>query len=159
MKRILVINPGSTSTKAAIYEDMACVASESIKMDQEVLEATDRIVEQLKLRTEQIAGFIGQNGLKVTDFDIIAARGGMLPACRGGAYRVNKLMVDVLRFTSKGQHASNLSCMIGLRLTEGLDLPVIVYDPLTVDEMDETAKMTGLPEIRLEPIVHVLNSR
>ena len=159
MEKILVINPGSTSTKVAFYEGEQCKASENIKVDTDIVQKTDKIIEQMEMRTKQVKEFIDVHNIKLADLDLIAARGGMLPPCQGGAWTVNQLMIDVIKYAPKSQHASNLACLIGNALAEKNGIPVIVYDPLTVDEMDEISKMTGIPEIKLEPIVHVLNSR
>jgi len=158
MKRILVINPGSTSTKAAVYEDLERVAEESLQMDENFVREFTHPTQQLDVRTKQIEDFMAKNHYTVDDFDIILGRGGMIPNCPGGAYKVNQLMVDVLTYCPSGTHASNLGAMVGYRISQG-KVPVVITDPIVVDEMIDIAKVTGMPEIRFRAITHVLNSR
>lgn len=158
MYRILVINPGSTSTKASVYEDERCIANANVKVDIQEIKKADRIVDQLHMRTEHIRGFLKEQGLSVEDLDIIAARGGMLPPCQSGAFMVNQFMLDVLTYAPKTEHASNLACMIGMELSGGA-IPVMVYDPPTVDELDPLARITGLPQIKVESVQHILNTK
>lgn len=158
MKRILVINPGSTSTKIAVYEDLNCVAEESLKMDENFVRENSLPTQQLDVRTEQVREFMKKNNYTVDDFDIIMGRGGMVPYCPGGAYAVNQMMVDVLTYAPYGTHASNLGALVGYRLAEGKK-PVAITDPIVVDEMYDIAKVTGIPGVTFNPITHVLNSR
>ena len=158
MKRILVINPGSTSTKIAVYEDLECVAEESLKMDEEFVRQNSLPTQQLDVRTAQIEEFMAKNNYTVDDFDIILGRGGMIHSCPGGAYQVNQLMVDVLTYAPSGTHASNLGALVGYRIAQGKK-PVVITDPIVVDEMYDIAKVTGMPGVEFKPITHVLNSR
>ncbi len=158
MKKILVINPGSTSTKLAIYENMKLVNEVNLKLDEEFARAHYMVMEQAEHRTELILNFMKDNGYKVEDFDIIAARGGWLPPCGGGVYAVNQLMLDVLTYAPLGQHASSLGAVIGTNLAQGR-IPVIICDSVSTDELRPMAKMTGMPGVTREPAYHVLNTR
>ncbi len=158
MRKILVINPGSTSTKIAIFEDMNKVGEVNLKMDENFVRTHSTVMEQAEYRTELVRDFLKEHGYAVEDFDIIAARGGYLPSCKGGIYAVNQLMLDVLKYAPQGQHASSLAAVIGYRLCGGKK-PVIICDSISVDEMLPVAKVTGLPMIKRKPVAHVLNSR
>lgn len=158
MKKILVINPGSTSTKIAIFEDMNKLGEVNLKMDEDFVRTHSVVMEQAEYRTELVRDFLVEHGYKVEDFDIIAARGGFLPPCKGGIYAVNQLMLDVLKYAPTGQHASSLAAVIGYQLCEGKK-PVIICDSISVDEMYPIAKVTGLPMVKRKAVAHVLNSR
>ncbi len=159
MKKILVINTGSTSTKVAIFCDDENVLQTNLVMPEDVLRKAVQTVDQLSYRTKVVNDWIKENGYKIEDFDMIAARGGPLPSVQGGAYYVNQLMVDVLTYAPSSRHESALACMVGAALAKGTDVPVIVYDGVTVDEMRKVAKYTGFPGIYNSGRCHVLNSR
>ncbi len=158
MYRVLVINPGSTSTKLAVFEDNKEAAKINIDIPREAVMAAENILDQLPARNEQVKKFLTDNGYKLDDFDMIAARGGMLPPCTGGAYAVNGHMKDVIRYAPLAEHASNLACLMADAVSEG-KVPCIIYDPLTVDELNPIAKYTGLPDVKIQSVTHVLNSR
>lgn len=157
--RVLVINTGSTSTKAAYFENGREVAREDLTADETVQRGMDTVLEELDLREREVLGFLERVGIEPAKLGAVACRGGILPPCRGGAYWVNQLMVDVLTYAPGKEHASNLSCMIGRKIADRWDIPAMIYDAPTVDEMPEIAHLTGLPELRIRPMAHVLNSR
>jgi len=158
MKKILVINPGSTSTKLGIFEDTALVCEVNLKLDEEFARSHYMVMEQAEYRTELIENFMAENGYRIEDFDIIAARGGWVPPCRGGVYAVNQLMLDVLTYKPLGQHASSLGAAIGMKLAAGR-IPVIICDSVSTMECRPLALMTGLPFVTRKPAYHVLNTR
>ena len=159
MKTILVINTGSTSTKVAIFKDDTRVIQDNLFMSEEVLKRSMTAVDQLPFRTQIVTEWLANNGYSIKDLDIIAARGGPLPPIKGGAYRVNQLMVDVLTYAPVSRHESAWACMIGMNLAKGSDVPVIIYDGVSVDEIREVARYTGFPGIRNSGRGHILNSR
>jgi len=153
---ILVINPGSTSTKVAIFED------ENIKIDKVIrhkpyeLEKFDSLMAQKEYREKAILEFLKSNGYKIDDFDAIACRGGILPPLKSGTYIVNEEMVNYLKYKSKVEHASNLAAVIGFELSNG-KIPVFITDPVSVDEMVDEARISGIPEIKRLSLAHALN--
>lgn len=159
MKKIFVINTGSTSTKIAVYHDNINILQENLLMPEEELKKAEQAVDQLPYRTNVVKEWLKDNRCEVSDLDIIVARGGPLPPIRGGAYLVNQLMVDVLRYMPTSRHESSLACMIGADIADGTEVPVIIYDGITVDEMREVAKYTGYPGVFNSGRGHVLNSR
>lgn len=159
MKKIFVINTGSTSTKVAVFHDREKVLQANLVMPEEELKHTTLAVEQLPFRTRVVAGWLAENGYTVDGLDAIAARGGPLPPVKGGAYRVNQLMVDVLTYAPISRHESALSCMIGANIARGTDTPVYIYDSVNVDEMNDVARYTGYPPIKNRGGGHVLNTR
>lgn len=160
MKKIFAINCGSTSTKVAYFEDSLMVSKVSLDMTMEQLKAMPKALDQLDFRTGQVQQFLQENGLNAAEFDMIVARGGTIPAVPSdGAYEVNDLMVASVTYVPMAQHASTLSCLIGKKLAAGTDIPVIIYDPTSVDAADEIAKITGIPEIENRPVAHLLNTK
>ncbi|AEX84607.1 butyrate kinase [Marinitoga sp. 1135] len=158
MKRILVINPGSTSTKIAVFEDNNLIVSEEVSHSMEELEKYDRLMDQIDLRKNEIEEFIGKYGYKVSDFDAIAARGGILPPLESGTYKVNEEMVDYLRNKTKIEHASNLAAVIGWELSNG-EIPIFITDPVSVDEFIPESRISGIPEIERRSLFHALNMK
>lgn len=159
MNRIFVINTGSTSTKVAFFEDDRLLLKDNLILPEEELAKHTRAVTQLAFRVDMVRRFLDENHLKVSELDIIVARGGPLPSIRGGAYRVNQLMLDILRYAPSSEHESSLSCMIGAQLAEGTGVPVMIYDGMSTDEMEDIAKITGFPQSVFSSRGHTLNSR
>lgn len=157
--RILVINTGSTSTKIAQFENTRRIDQTDLVVPMESLQGKTRAVEQLADRTASVREYLSSHGQSIEDFDIVSARGGPLPPCEGGAYLVNDLMLDVLRYAPLSQHESSLSSMIGHELTKGTGIPTIIYDAINSDEFKEEAKWTGVAGIRFLARGHILNTR
>ncbi|EKF48796.1 butyrate kinase [Thermosipho africanus H17ap60334] len=153
---ILVINPGSTSTKVAIFEDDVKKVQETLRHDVEELERFNDLMEQEDFRKEAILKFVESNGYKLEDFDAIACRGGILPPLESGTYIVNEEMVDYLKNKTRVKHASNLAAVIGYSLSGG-KIPVYITDPVSVDEMIDEARLSGIPEIERLSLAHALN--
>ncbi|WP_206512287.1 butyrate kinase [Thermosipho globiformans] len=156
MVLILVINPGSTSTKVAIFEDDIKKVQETLRHDVEELEKFSDLMEQEDFRKEAILKFVESNGYKLEDFDAIACRGGILPPLESGTYIVNEEMVDYLKNKTRVKHASNLAAVIGYSLSGG-KIPVYITDPVSVDEMIDEARLSGIPEIERLSLAHALN--
>lgn len=160
MKKIFAINCGSTSTKVAYFEDLEMVKKVSLDMTMEQLKEMPKVMDQLDFRTNQVKTFLEENQLTPAEFDIVVARAGTIPAIPSdGAYDVNDLMIASVTYVPMAQHASTLSCLIGKKLVEGMDIPVIIYDATSVDAADQIAKITGIPEIENRPIAHLLNTK
>jgi len=159
MKKVFVINTGSTSTKVAIFHDAERVLQDNLVMPEDVLKDCMTAVAQLPYRSKVVSSWLTDNGYAVSDFDIIAARGGPLPPVKSGAYLVNQLMVDVLTYAPASAHESALACMIGAEITKDCDIPVIIYDGVSVDELNDPARYTGFPAIRFSGRGHVLNTK
>lgn len=158
-KNIFVINTGSTSTKIAIFDDGQMLVKEELSIGAAELAHCRTALDQLDMRRDSVLNFLKQRGADPKTFDIIVARGGALPPIEGGAFAVNDLMVNVLKYAAFAQHASNLACMIGREIGDPYGIPVIIYDAPGADEFSPIAKITGLPEISIIPVSHVLNTR
>jgi butyrate kinase len=159
MFKILSINPGSTSTKISIYEDEKKLFEETINHDEKDLNKFENIQSQFDLRKNALLNFLDKNNFKLSDLDAIVSRGGVLPPLKSGAYRINSIMVDYLINTPRDHHASNLGAVIAYNLSENLNIPSYIYDPISVDELEDVARISGLPEIERESRMHALNMR
>ncbi len=157
--RVLVINPGSTSTKVAVFEDEKEVLSIRIDHPVQELEKFERLSDQMEFRKEAIINALEENGFEVKDFDAIACRGGILPPLSGGTYRVSEEMVHYLLNESPVEHASNLAAPIGYELAKPHGIPVFITDPISVDEMLPEAKLSGIPQIERKSYGHYLNMK
>lgn len=159
MKRILAINPGSTSTKVAWYENRKQIFSQGIDHPVEELEKFAHVQDQFAMRKSAIEVLLEGQGLDYHVLDAVVGRGGLLPPVSSGAYRVNEQMVDRLKNRPLVEHASNLGALIAFAFAEELKVPAFIYDSVAVDEMMEIAKISGMPEIRRQSFSHALNAR
>ena len=157
--KILVINPGSTSTKIALYAGEQSLWQENIAHSAAELAAFKSIYEQLPLRLELVKTTMQRKGLAPQELQAVAARGGLLPPLAAGAYEVTPCMLEVLEQRPIHLHASNLAAGIAYAIAQPLGIKAYVYDPVTVDEMSELMRITGLKEIKRHGLGHNLNMR
>ena len=156
---ILVINPGSTSTKVALFENGELIKKENIKHPIDEIKHFDKIIDQLDFRVEVIEKWLKDNNIELNKLDAVVGRGGLLKPIPGGTYEVNERMIEDLRKGVQGEHASNLGGIIAYKIAHPLGIPAFIVDPVVVDEMDDIAKVTGLPEIKRRSIFHALNQK
>lgn len=157
--RILVVNPGSTSTKVALFENERELFSVSESHSKEDLQPYPRIADQYSMRLRVIENSLETHGVGSMKIDAVAGRGGLLKPIPGGTYRVNDKMLDDLRKADRGEHASNLGGLIAHGLAQKFNTPAFIVDPVVVDELEPVARITGLPEIKRRSIFHALNQR
>lgn len=159
MIKTLVINPGSTSTKIAWYEDMTLRWQKNIEHNSKVLSRYSTVFSQLQFRLDTIINAIDNQGSDIHDLSCVMARGGLLPPLSSGGYEVNQIMLEVLEHRPMNHHASNLGAAIGYRIAEQLGIKAYIYDPVTVDEMIDVARITGIKGILRHGQGHNLNMR
>jgi len=159
MKQILVINPGSTSTKIAWYCDDKMKWSENLEHDPAVIKQYSVIYDQLEMRSGVVLDTIARKGERVDALSAVVSRGGLLGRVSAGAYEVNDAMVEVLRERPVNHHASNLGAAIALRIARQAGVKAYIYDPVTVDEMIDLVRITGLKEVERFGQGHNLNMR
>lgn len=157
--KILVVNPGSTSTKIALFEGRDLLWQQNIEHDAEEIRHYPTIYAQLDMRTETVLAALRAHGGRVEELACVMSRGGLLPPLPSGAYRVNPEMLDVLEHRPMNHHASNLGAAIAYRLAEPCGIPAYIYDPVTVDEMIDLVRITGLKQVRRHGQGHNLNMR
>ena len=156
--KLLTINPGSTSTKIAVYDDTTPVFAQSIKHSVEDLKSFIRVCDQFEFRRDLVLKCLADNGIPL-DFDAIVGRGGILKPIEGGVYRVNEQMLSEMS-TPLRDHASNLGCRIAHDISSRIPgcIPLIA-DPVVVDEMLDVARISGSPLMPRESTWHALNQR
>ena len=155
---ILVINPGSTSTKIAVYEDEQPILLRSIRHTIEELDRFPRIVDQMDFRRDLVVDELRRMGVKCR-FDAIIGRGGLAKPVSGGVYEVNDAMLNDITHALR-KHACNLGCLIASELAALLPgCRAFIADPGVVDELDEVARITGSPQMPVTVIWHALNQR
>ncbi len=159
MEQILVINPGSTSTKIAVFDGKDPVFTESIKHDPGELDKFEHVTDQYEFRKELVLGCLKEHGYSISALDAVVSRGGLLTPIKAGAYKVNDDMVWQVVNRPQNEHASNVGCMIALAISKELDIPAYIYDGITVDELTPINKITGLEILRRKGMGHNLNTR
>ncbi len=159
MYRVLVINPGSTSTKLAVFENKKKVKSINIPHTSEELRKFEHIADQYQFRLEKIENFLKEAGYALKDFSAIVGRGGLIHSVEGGTYFVNDKMIEELKSAKYGEHASNLGAILAHKLAQKTSIPSFIVDPVVVDEMEEIAKIAGHPDFVRKSIFHALNQK
>lgn len=158
MSRILVINPGSTSTKLALWDSEVGIFDQTnIQHSNDNLSQFPTIIDQLTFRRQAVEDYLQKKQYQITDFQCLAARGGLLKPLTGGTYRVNSAMISDLQKGVQGEHASNLAALIASELTKNNELPCFITDPVSVDEFNDLARFSGIKEINRRSLGHALN--
>ena len=162
--KILVINPGSTTTKLALYEDQTPIFEQKIDhaQDQEFQKKFSRpgsVLDQLEDRYKAIEDLLQQS--KVDHLDAVVGRGGMLPPTPSGTFTINDKMMDDLYHRPVANHASNLGAPLALRVAQKYNIPdkAFIVDPVTTDEIEPKKKITGIAEIKRYAGWHALNQK
>lgn len=158
-KRILILNPGSTSTKIGVFHNERCIFEVTLRHNSEELQRFHSIIDQYGFRKRHILESLHEQGINISKFDAVCARGGLLRPIEGGTYEVNDVMIEDLKSGYAGQHASNLGGIIAREIADGLNIPSYIVDPVVVDEMSALAKISGMPEIERKSIFHALNQK
>lgn len=159
MKKRLIINPGSTSTKIAIYEGVRCTAASSISHRQEELSQFPQIVDQLDYRYNAVKEEIFKARLSFDDFEGVIGIGGLLKNVLSGVYAANAEMEKDLSSAKYGEHAANLGALIARKITKEYGIPGYIADPITVDEMQDIARISGHPLLPRYGRTHTLNHK
>ncbi|MEC1548458.1 butyrate kinase [Bacillus rugosus] len=158
-KRILTINPGSTSTKIGVFHNERSIFEKTLRHNIEELQRFNHIIDQYEFRKNHILETLHEQGINISKFDAVCARGGLLRPIEGGTYEVSDDMIEDLKSGYAGQHASNLGGIIAREIADGLNIPSYIVDPVVVDEMSVLAKISGMPEIERKSIFHALNQK
>lgn len=157
--RILVINPGSTSTKIGVFHNERSIFEKTIRHDTEALRAYKKIIDQYEFRKQTILETLDHEGINISKLDAVCGRGGLLRPIEGGTYAVNEAMLQDLRRGYSGQHASNLGGILAHEIASALNIPAFIVDPVVVDELDPIARISGFSLIERRSIFHALNQK
>ncbi|CCO22876.1 butyrate kinase [Maridesulfovibrio hydrothermalis] len=156
--KILVINPGSTSTKVAVFCDEKLCFDAEVRHPRESIDKFSTVMEQKDFRSAAVMSLIKDEVAKGRP-DMVVGRGGLLKAIPGGPYSINDEMIADLAGEKYGSHPCNLGAIIAQDLAEKWSVPSMIMDPVVTDEMDPVAKVTGLSEIRRRSVFHALSQR
>lgn len=159
MFKILAINPGSTSTKIALYEETKEICKKNIEHSNEEIGKYKNVADQYEMRHREIIEFLQEINFDVRELSAVVGRGGLLPPVKSGAYRVNEAMVDRLKNRPVVEHASNLGAIIAYSIAEPLEIPSYIYDSVAVDELKDIARISGMVDIERKSFSHALNMR
>jgi butyrate kinase len=154
---MLIINPGSTSTKMALFDGDTKLAEEVIRHDPKELARFDNVADQFDYRMEGIDRWIDSLHLKPGQIKAVVGRGAPLKPLEGGSYEINEAMLHAVRTMQYSNHASNLGAIIAHHLGKRFGVPSLISDPITVDNFTDIARVSGVPEIERKCRSHALN--
>ena len=159
--RVLAINPGSTSTKIAVFDDTKNVFTETLRHDAKEIDSFGGIIEQYEFRKNLVLNALNKHGVEVASLEAVVGRGGLIRSVPSGTYKVGeKLLADLKNPELWGRiHASNLGAFIAKSIADEINVPSFIVDPVTVDEFPPIAKISGCPEIERQSLFHALNIR
>lgn len=157
--KLLIINPGSTSTKIGVYEDEKEVFVETLRHSSDEIAKYSSIFEQKEFRKEVIMNVLKENNFDVNTLDAVVGRGGMLKPMAGGTYEVNDELINDLKAGVQGQHASNLGGILANEITKEVGGRAFIVDPVVVDELENVARISGVPELPRKSKFHALNQK
>ncbi|MFS0781010.1 butyrate kinase [Bacillus sp. 1P06AnD] len=157
--RVLVINPGSTSTKIGVFDGEYAVLEKTIRHETSEINAFESIISQYEFRKQTILEALHEEGINISKLSAVCGRGGLLRPIEGGTYGVNDLMLQDLKAGYNGQHASNLGGIIAYEIATGLNIPAFIVDPVVVDELQPIARISGFASIERKSIFHALNQK
>ncbi|MCK5337330.1 MAG: butyrate kinase, partial [Bacteroidales bacterium] len=157
---ILAINPGSTSTKIAVFKNLEQIFTKNIKHSNEELALFEKITDQFEFRKDVIHQVLKDEGIEMKDIHIVMGRGGLIRPIPSGVYAVNEKMKEDLRNSPIGEHASNLGGLIADYIAHELpNAKAYIADPVVVDEMKEIARISGSPLFERRSVFHALNQK
>ncbi|MBC1645098.1 butyrate kinase [Listeria welshimeri] len=156
---VLTINPGSTSTKLAVYQGDKVLFEETVRHTMQEFADFNNVQGQFDFRWQVLRRVIDAFGYDVNNLDAVVGRGGLLRPVAGGTYMVTEKMLADLKTNKYGEHASNLGAMLAKKLADTLDIPSFIVDPVVVDEMQPIARFSGNELIARKSIFHALNHK
>jgi butyrate kinase len=159
--RILAINPGSTSTKIAVYEDDQPILEKTLRHSPEELAPFPDIIDQYEFRKKIVLEALAEGNIAPETLSAIVGRGGLIKPVPGGTFKINEAMKRDLRNPNLwGRvHASNLGAFIADSIAKEYNIPGFIVDPVVVDEFEDIARISGIPEIKRNSLFHALNIR
>ena len=157
--KVLCINPGSTSTRLAVFDDENKIFITNVGHSNEKLAEFGKVQNQLEYRYEMISDILKENGIDIADMDCIVGRGGALRPVPGGIYYINDAMLEECISGRISDHPSNLGCQIAKRFADKYGKPCFIVDPPVMDEMLPEARVSGFPPVQRVSAFHALNER
>ncbi len=157
---LLAINPGSTSTKIAVFKNTREIFLKTIKHSREELDKFIRITDQYEFRKSIILKELIDADIDINSIHVVMGRGGLIKPIKSGVYEVNEAMIHDLKVGILGQHASNLGGLIARDIADSIpSARAFIADPVVVDELEDIARISGHPEVARVSIFHALNQK
>lgn len=156
-KYVLVINPGSTSTKVALYDQEFEVKSNKLEHSQDELAKYNSVLDQYEYRLNLINNWLKKENIQTSSLKAVVGRGGLLRPIPGGTYLVTDKMLEDLRLGIGGEHAANLGGILARGIADKENINSYIVDPVSVDEFEEVARISGLNLIERKSLIHALN--
>ena len=157
--KILIINPGSTSTKIGVYEDETQLMEETLRHSTEEIAQYATIYDQKDFRKKVILDVLKEKNVDLNSIDVVVGRGGLLKPIPGGTYATSDALLEDLKIGKQGQHASNLGGILAKEIASEINVPSYIVDPVVVDELQDVARITGHPIFERISIFHALNQK
>ena len=157
--RVLTINPGSTTTKIAVFDGDKLFLEKKIEHKVQDLKGFGKATDQYEYRLNLIRAALNEAGISLNSLSAVVGRGGLLKPLPGGTFEVNEQMVDDLLQRPATDHASNLGAVIAYHLAQELDIPAFIVDPVVVDEYENVARISGYPALERQSRSHALNMK
>ena len=155
----LIINPGSTSTKIGVYDGENEVLVETLRHSTEEILSYKTIYDQKSFRKNVILEVLKNKNIDLKTLDTVVGRGGMLKPMPGGTYEVDDKIIEDLKIGVQGQHASNLGGILSKEIADELGVRAFIVDPVVVDELNDVARISGIPELPRKSKFHALNQK
>lgn len=157
--RVLAINPGSTSTKIAVFDNEEQIFEKTLRHSTDEICKYEKIADQFEFRKTVIEEALREGGIEISSLSAVVGRGGLLKPIAGGTYKVSPEMMEDLKVGVLGEHASNLGGLIAHEIAAQAGVEAFIVDPVVVDEMNDVARISGMPEIERISIFHALNQK
>ena len=157
--KVLIINPGATSTKIAVFDEEEQLFKKSIDHSAQELDRFDRVIDQADFRQKAILDAVTEGGFRLTDFAAVCGRGGLYRPIPSGTYAVNDRVMHDVETAPYGEHPSNLGAYLARRIGDMVGIPAFFVDPVCVDEMTDVAHYTGFADFRRLSQFHALNQK
>jgi len=157
---ILAINPGSTSTKIAVYKNNKSIFLKNIKHSTEDLKGFTKVADQFEFRKDIILKELKEAEIDINSISAVVGRGGLLKPIESGVYEVNEKMKVDIHHSTMGEHASNLGAFIADNIAKSIpNARAFIADPIVVDELEDVARISGHPKFKRISIFHALNQK
>lgn len=157
--RLLIINPGSTSTKIGVFDNENMKFEETLRHTVEEISVYEKIYDQYEFRKNIIIKALEKNNISIDSLDGVVGRGGLLKPIEGGTYEVDERMLEDLKKGYLGEHASNLGGILAYEIAKEIGKKSFIVDPVVVDEMQDLARVSGLKGVDRKSIFHALNQK
>jgi len=157
--KLLIINPGSTSTKVAIFENDTPILDKTIRHELADLAKFDKLTDQYDFRKQIIMQQVEASGIALSELAAVVGRGGLIKPLQGGTYNISEAMLRDLRAGVQGEHASNLGGLIANEIAKHIGKPAFIVDPEVTDEFMDIARLSGHPWLKRRSLFHALNQK